>query len=368
MIKGIRKYAYACEAYVAGKSMEDVKEEYGLNDIIKLGSNENAYGPYENASRMMREEIQRLNLYPENNFIRLKRLLGARFGVTAEHIGIGHGAGGVLDTIAKTFLEEGDEVLVPMQSYRLYREISKIMGATVKEISLDSDYTIDLDAYKAAMNDRVKLVWLCNPNNPTGTLFDNKKFEELVDALPENAWIVLDEAYAEFTDPKLLPDSIGYIKNHRKVISVHTFSKYYGLAGGRIGYMIADPEVITCYDTVSEPFNANRVGLAGAVATLESDGDNSKKYGDKMIEDREHMKTALSEMGCTVIASHANFVFFSTPFEGGAIGEWLLKKGIIVRPCGGWGYSHHIRVSIGNTSENELFLQEIGNALRHFAK
>lgn len=359
MLKGIRKEAYVCEAYVSGKSMEDVMEEYGLTHIVKLGSNENSYGPYENAKKEMALEIDKLNIYPEKNFIRLKNILGEQFGVDGSYVGIGHGAGGVLETIARTFLEEGDEVLLPQQSYRLYREISKVMGATVKEISLDENYTLDPEAFKAAITDKCKIIWLCNPNNPTGSVMDIKKFEELLNCIPEHTWVVLDEAYAEFAPTEVLPDTIGYIKKHKNLLCVRTFSKYYGLAGGRVGYVIADPEVITFYDTVSEPFNANRIGLAGAVATLTKDKENSKTYGNKMIADREHMNCELEKMGCKVFQSYANFVFFSTPYPASELGELLLRKGIIVRPCGGWGYTQHIRVTVGTTEQNEQFLREM---------
>ena len=364
MIKGIRKEAYNCEAYVSGKSMDDVMEEYGLTHIIKLGSNENSYGPYENALKAMTSEISKLNIYPEKNFIKLKKLLGEKYGLNSSYIGIGHGAGGVLETIARTFLESGDEVLIPQQSYRLYREISKIMGANVKEISLNENYEIDPDDYTAAITEKTKLIWLCNPNNPTGSVANLEKLDRLIRCLPEKTWVVLDEAYAEFAPDKLLPDSVSYIKDHKNVLCVHTFSKYYGLAGARIGYLIADPEVITMYDTVSEPFNANRIGLAGAVTTLENDNENTKKYGQKMIADREFLNSELQKLGCHIFPSYANFVFFSTPYSAAEIGDLLLRCGVIVRPCSGWGYDHHIRVSIGTTKQNQIFLNEFAQVLQ----
>lgn len=359
MIKGVRKEAYLCERYVPGKSMDEVKEAYGLTSVVKLGSNENAYGPFEHTKLAMASEINRLNIYPEKNFIKLKNLLGEKYGLDGSYIGLGHGAGGVLETLAKTFLEAGDEVIIPKESYRLYREISKMMGAVVKEIPLDSDYSMNLDDFKVALTPKCKLIWLCNPNNPTGSLFDKEKFEELVSALPESTWIVLDEAYAEFAPNELLPNGIDCIKQHKNVICVRTFSKYYGLAGGRIGYLIADPELITCYDTVSEPFNANRIGLAGAVSIIEHDLATAKTYGDRIVADRERISEQLTEMGCVVSPSYANFVFFSTPYPATEIAEQLMRRGVIVRPCGGWGYDRHIRVTVGNTEENDIFLSEL---------
>lgn len=362
MVKGIRKEAFDCEKYVSGKSMDEVMRDYGLDSVIKLGSNENQYGPYETAYKAMQEEVGLINIYPERNYIRLKELVGESLGLNGEWVSLGHGAGNVLDSVAKTLLEDGDEVIVPQQSYRLYREISKIMGAKVVEVPLNKNYTIDLADFKKALTEKTKIVWICNPNNPTGTVIDKDTFDDFVDAMPENCWLVLDQAYAEFCDPALLPDVMKYIKEGKNVIDIHTFSKYYGLAGGRIGYLVANPEFVNWYDTVSEPFNANRIGLAGAVALLEHP-EECKKYGDIMIHDREWMNDELEKMGCKTYPSQANFVFFSTPYSAAEIGEQLLRRGVIVRPCGGWGYDKHIRVSIGTTEQNQTFLKEIKEVL-----
>lgn len=368
MIKGIRKEAYNCEAYVSGKSMDDVMEEYGLTQVMKLGSNENPYGPYEKCKEAMAAEIGKINVYPEKNYIKLKKLLGEKFGVDSDCVSLGHGAGNVLDEIAKTFLEEGDEVIVPQQSYRLYREISKIMGAKVIEVSLDENYTINLDDFKAAITPKTKLIWVCNPNNPTGSVIPKENFDAFIYALPEQTWLVVDEAYAEFADQEMLPDLVKHINANKNVIIVRTFSKYYGIAGARMGYLISSPEVITMYDTVSEPFNANRVALAGAVELVENEQETCKKYADIMIHDREMMNKELEKMGCTPYTSHANFIFFRTPFEASVIGELLLRKGLIVRPCSGWGYHNHLRVSIGTTEQNQVFLKEMKEILSSLKK
>lgn len=362
MVHGIRKQAFDCEKYVSGKSMDDVMAEYGLTDVIKLGSNENQYGPYPAAMEAMQAELGRINIYPEKNYIKLKDLLGAKLGVDGSWISLGHGAGNVLDSVAKTLLEDGDEVIVPKQSYRLYREISKIMGAKVIDVPLNENYTIDLKDFQAAITEKTKIIWICNPNNPTGSVIDKDLLDDFIDAMPENCWLVMDEAYAEFCDPALLPDMMRYIKAGKNVIYIHTFSKYYGLAGGRIGYLVANPEFVNWYDTVSEPFNANRIGLAGAVALLEHPED-CKKYGDIMVQDREWLNQELTAMGCTVFPSQANFVFFSTPYDAAELGEKLLRKGVIVRPCGGWGYDKHLRVSIGTTEQNKKFLKELKAAM-----
>lgn len=383
MIKGIRREAYDCDAYVSGRSMDEVKEAYGLSQVIKLSSNENPYAPFEKCREAMISEINRINIYPEKNFKKLKMLLGEKFGVSKDYISLGHGAGSVLEEIAKTFLEEGDEVIVPKQSYRLYREISKIMGAKVIEISLDESYSINPEDFIAAITPRTKLIWICNPNNPTGTVIQREKFENLVESLPEHTWMVVDEAYAEFADWEELPDIISYIRNRKNVISVRTFSKYYGLAGARLGYLIAHPEVIRMYDTVSEPFNANRIALAGAVTLIEHEDDICRKYGDLLIQDRELLNKELIKMGCIPTRSGGNFVFFrirdddvcqnancqdaicqnAVQRDAMAISNVLMHRGVIVRPCNGWGYPQHLRVSVGTTEQNQTFLRELETAL-----
>lgn len=367
--KGIRKEAYDCYKYQAGKSMEDVMAEYGLTSVIKLGSNENLYGPYPSALKAMADEVGKINIYPEKNYIRLKELVGEMWGVDGEWVSLGHGAGNVLDSIAKTVLEDGDEVLLSTQSYGLYSEISKIMGAKVIDIPLNEEYTIELKDFVEKMTDKTKLIWICNPNNPTGSVIDKDTFDSFIEAMPENCWVVIDEAYADFADQDKMPDTMKYIKEGKQVILVRTFSKYYGLAGGRIGYLVANPEFINWYDTVSEPFNANRIGLAGAVALMEEEGQaDAKKYGEIIKADREMINEELTKMGCTCEKTHTNFVFFSTPYEASVVAEMLLKVGVIVRPCGGWGYTNHLRVTVGTTEQNKVFLAEMKKILDELAK
>ena len=367
-INGARKEVYNAEAYVSGKSMEDVKKEFNLTRVIKLGSNENPYAPFPNALKAMIEELPLIGVYPETNFIKLKGILGKKFNLTSEYIGLGHGGGGVLETIARLFIESGDEVIVPTQSYRLYREISKLMGGVVREVSLDENFTISIENVIKTINPKTKLVWMCNPNNPTGTIVKKEDIDRLIDSLPKNAWLVLDEAYAEFSNKDELPDAIEYIKNNKRVLSVRTFSKYYGLAGARIGYVIASPNVINGFDTVSEPFNANRIALAGAIQCLTSDKENCDNAAKLLIEERERVSKELEKEDLKVVKSYSNFIFFKVPCDADQLGLFLLKRGIIVRPCGGWGYNNYIRVTVGKREEMDEFLEGLKEGLEIFIK
>jgi histidinol-phosphate aminotransferase len=366
-VPGVRKAVSDVHPYVGGKTVEEVRRDLGLDRVVKLGSNENPYGPYPAAFEAMQDALSRINSYPEATFVDLKRVIAAVYELEAENIAIAHGAGGMLETLARTFLEKGDEAVMPRQSYGLYREISRLMGAKVVEFDLDDTYTIDVDRALTAISERTKLFWLCNPNNPTGTVFDADRFEELLDAMPATGWIVLDEAYAEFAAPSLLPDARKAMAEGRQVVVVRTFSKAYGLAGARLGYAIASAEVIRTIDTVAEPFNANRVGIAGARATLERDENPYTEALGAILSERARLQNEVAELRCRVVPTQANFLFFGLPEDLGvdaaAVAGALLKRGVIVRSAGGWGFPRHLRVTVGTPEENEFFLEQFREVL-----
>ena len=355
-VTGVRNSVFSAAAYVAGKTIEEVQREYGLKDVIKLGSNENPYGPFPAAMREMQAELNRLNEYPDASFLELRGKLGELMELTADHIAIGHGAGGILETIAGAFLEPGDEAIVPTQSYGLYREISKVAGAKIVEVPLTGDYRLNIAAMRAAMSERTKIVWLCNPNNPTGTVADPDDIHQLAEQLPSQAWLVIDEAYAEFAKVDVLPDVASLVERHR-VIGVRTFSKAYALAGGRIGYCIAHPDVIGVVDTVSEPFNANRVGIAGALASITEDLPVARSAIQALVESRAALESLLADSGFAVKPTETNFIFFDTGRSADELAQALLERGVIVRSASAWGYPQHLRVTVGTNEQNDRFLE-----------
>lgn len=366
-LPGVRKAVATVHPYVGGKTVEEVRRDLGLERVVKLGSNENPYGPYPGAMAAMQEALKRINSYPEATFLELKGVIASLYALEAENIAIAHGAGGMLETLARTFLEPGDEVVMPRQTYGLYREISRLMGAQVREFDLDDAFTIDVDRALSLIGERTKIFWLCNPNNPTGTLFDSSRFDEVLDAMPATGWVVLDEAYAEFAAPSLLPDARGAIREGRRLVVVRTFSKAYALAGARMGYAIASPEMIGTIDTVAEPFNANRVGIEGARATLEEDATAYTEAMAAILSERAGLAEAIAQLRCSVVPTQTNFLFFGLPEELGvdaaSISQDLLQRGVIVRPAGGWGYPRHLRVTVGTPEENEFFLEQFKEAL-----
>ena len=357
-IPGIRQAVRNATPYQPGQFAEDIQDTYDLKEVIKIASNENPYGPFPNSIACMQNEVLRLNLYPDANFTALRGELGRVHGVPPEWISISHGAEGMLQTIGKCFLQEGDEVVIPAATYTLYGEISKIMGAAVHSVPM-KNHAADLDAMTAVLTPRTKLIWLANPNNPTGTIVDKYHFMGLLEALPENAWVILDEAYAEFAAAQLLPDRKAFIQEGYPVISIRTFSKAYGMAGARLGYAIAREEIVSLINTVSEPFNANRVALAGALGVLNADQADVAKSLAAIKAERARTVKRLKALGLGVVPSQANFVMFATPVDGQVIYEELLRQGIIVRPCGAWGYDRMLRVTVGTPPQMDRFLHTL---------
>ncbi len=361
MVERVRKAANKCSKYVHAKTAHEVKTDYKLDSVTKLCSNENPYAPFEAVKTAMINEIDAMNVYPEKNYSKLQMLLGDMYGLSSEWIGLGHGAGNVLEVVAKTFIDDGDEIIIPAITYNLYKEISIIMGGVPVFTPMTDDYKLDLNAIESAITAQTKLIFICNPNNPTGTIVDKEELTQLIMSLPSHVWVLLDEAYAEFATE--LPDSMGLIKQGYNLVCIRTFSKFYGLAGGRIGYVVANPDFINMYNTVSEPFNANRIGLAGAVAVLEYAMDDADFFWGKMLADRDKLSVMLEYFGCDVVPSHANFIFFDTFADANFICDFLAAKGFIIRPCNAWGLPSHIRLSIGTYDENVEFLAAFQEAL-----
>ncbi len=367
-LDGIRKAVLNVKPYVPGKTTEEVICEKGLSHVIKLGSNENPYGPFPAALESMERELVKLNTYPDVSFMEIKAVIADIYGLKAENVCISHGAEGMIQTLGKVFIESGDEVLIPSATYSLYTEISSLMGADILTVPMKDDFYLDMDSIRKAVSARTKLIWLNNPNNPTGTMFRKENLDKLLEEIPATCWVVLDEAYAEFADQEKLPDISAYIEKGKNIVSIRTFSKAYALAGARVGYALCREEIAIIIDTVSEPFNANRVGIAGALATLQKDMKECAEAISKIRDERTKLFRSFTEVGLDPVQSQSNFIFVTTPFDAQVVSERLLERGIIIRPCSGWGYSRSIRVTVGTPDENSLFLQELAFVLDSLRK
>lgn len=359
-----RRQVDDCRPYIAGESEASVLRRYGLEKVVKLGSNENPFAPYPHELEAMKESLRHLNRYPEDDYIGLTETIAEKNGVKRENVALGSGAGNVIETVSRLFLDEGDEVLIARPTYRLYREVSKLMGAKVIEVPVRADFTYDLAAMKDAVTERTKMIWLCNPNNPTGAVNDPGEIEAFIDEVGDRVWVAVDEAYADFIDDGRRPDLVSRI-NDRKIVIIRTFSKFYGLAGARVGCVIAASDVIGRYDTITEPFCVNRTGLFAANAALTKDGSVCREVRDTIALERHLIENELLALQMKFVPSQSNFIFTRLPggLSADDVCEEMMSRGVIIRSCSSWGYDDFVRITVGLPRENAEMLRVLGAVL-----
>jgi histidinol-phosphate aminotransferase len=353
-----RDAVFRLEKYVAGYTTEQVQRELGLTDVAKLASNENAWGPSPMALAAIEAELHNLWQYPEQSFFDLKRSLADANGLGPENVVVGHGTEVIIQLIPQLYCDPGDQVIVADLTYGRYGEAAKLMGAEVVTVPL-RHFRYDLEAVLAAVTGRTKVVWLCSPNNPTGSIVRRQETEALLEALPHRVAVVFDQAYREFVDDPGYADGLDYLKEGREnVLVLRTFSKAYGLAGMRLGYALVSERVCSLLDTIKEPFNLNRLSIVAGPAAL---GDTAwlDRCVGQTIAGREHLTTALTGLGLTVVPSQANFVLVDVGEDAEELWTRLLRRGVIVRPATGWGLDHHVRVTVGTPEQNERFLEAL---------
>jgi histidinol-phosphate aminotransferase len=353
-----RDAVFTLEKYIAGYTTEQVQRELGLTDLVKLASNENAWGPSPRALEAIRGELHNLWQYPEQSFFDLKHVLAEANGMRAENVVVGHGTEVIIQLIPQLFCDPGDEVVVPDLTYGRYAEAAKLMQARVVTVPL-RDFHYDLAAVRAAVTARTKLVWLCSPNNPTGCIVRRRETEELLTSLPEGVAVVFDQAYREFVDDAEYADGLDFLKaGHENVIVLRTFSKAYGLAGMRLGYALVGERVCWLLDTIKEPFNLNRLSIVAGPAAL-ADTEWLAGCIAHTIAGRAYLTETLTGLGFHVAPSQANFVLVDVGEDAEELWGRLLRRGVIVRPATGWGLTHHIRVTVGRPEQNERFLEAL---------
>lgn len=357
MIENLRRNTVEkLHQYVPGEPIEKVKEKYGVEEIIKLASNENPLGPSPKAIEAMIEMLKKGQLYPEPEANELRRKLANKLGLVPENFVVSNGADNVITLIGEAFVNKGDEVIYCSPTFPSYRTITVKNEGVPVEVPLTKDYKYDLDAILEKINDKTKLIFICNPNNPTGTIVDDKDLESFIKKVPEHVITVIDEAYIEFLKVPY-EDGIKFIKENYNVIVTRTFSKIYGLAGLRVGYGIAKEEIIKTLFTVKEPFAANRVAISGAAAALD-DEDFLKETYKVNEEGMKYLKDEFEKMGFDVVDSQANFLFVDMKTDIPKLFEDLKKRGFVIRPSG-----THGRVSIGTQYENEKFIAVLKDIL-----
>jgi len=351
----VKAHIRSLEPYKPGKPIEELERELGIEGAIKLASNESPLGPSPRAVAAVREAVAGIHRYPDGASFALRRKLAAKLGVEAGQLVFGCGADEILELIAKCVLGPGDECVFAWPSFAMYPIVVQGMGATPVAVPLDGALVHDLDAMRRAIGPRTRLVFVCNPNNPTGTSVGRAAFDAFVEALPADVVLAVDEAYVEYARRKDFPRSLDWVSRRPGTVVLRTFSKIYGLAGLRIGYGVADPELASYLERARHPFNVNRLAEAAALAALD-DAEHAERSLAVNSEGMAYLSRELAALGVEVWPSDANFLLARI---GAGVHEALLREGVIVRPLAGFGMPDHVRISIGLPEENERLVKTL---------
>lgn len=347
----VPEYIEALEPYRAGRRIEDIQREYGLRDVVKLASNENPLGTSPRALEAMRRSLDTLNFYPSGG-TELRAVLAERYDTKFENVIAGSGSEGIMSNIIRTFLCDDDEVLTTEHAFIGFQVLAKSRGVAYRTVPY-AEWRYDLVALAAAITERTKIIYLANPNNPTGTIFSRQEFDAFYKHVPERVLIILDEAYFEYAkDNSRYPDSMHY--RYDNVITLRTFSKVYGLAGARIGYGFAHERLITNLLKVKLPFEPSTPAQAAGIAAL-ADREFLHRSLELNARGVVLLTESLRELGLAALPSEANFVMAALGSEADAtrITDGLLRQGVIIRPLKAFGLPHCIRISTGTMEQNE---------------
>ena len=347
--------------YVPGKPVEELERELGVSNAVKIASNENPLGPSPLAEKAVIEAVHNLNRYPDGDAFYLKQKLAKKLRVKHETVIFGNGSNDVIDIAARTFMQPGDEAIFGEYAFIVYPIITKAVGAT-SVISPMPDYTHNLRDMHSRITEKTKIIFIANPNNPTGTMVRTDEFEWSIENVPEDILVLVDEAYFEYVDDKAYPDSLEYHDSEKSIITVRTFSKIYGLAGLRLGYGIAHQDIISNMQRVRQPFNSNSLSQVGAIAALD-DSEHIERTKSTNSEGLKYVTSELENMGIPYAPSYTNFVLIDLKDNPLPVYNELLNEGVIVRPVMGYGLKTHLRVTISTREENERFVSSIKKVL-----
>lgn len=347
--------------YQTGKPIEELQRELGLSHVVKLASNENPLGPGAKAVAAARKALEGLHRYPDGAGYYLKSALAERLGVDINGITLGNGSNDVLELVARAWVMPGDEVIFSEHAFAVYPLATLACSGTPVAVPAKL-YGHDLEAMAAAVTDRTRLIFVANPNNPTGTWHHRQAIETFLDAVPERVLVVLDEAYFEYVEERDYPDGMALLSRYPNLLVTRTFSKIHGLAGLRIGYGVSSPEIADVLNRVRQPFNTNLVAQAAALASLD-DQDYLENSRDLNTSGLAQVAEGLQKLDLHFIPSVANFLVFDCGKDAAPVYQALLEQGVIVRPVASYGMPQFLRVSIGLPEENEQFLATLNKVL-----
>lgn len=350
------EYVLGIQPYVPGKPVEELERELGISNSIKLASNENPVGPSPAAMKAIGEGFAEINRYPDGNGFSLKVALSKELGVSEEEIILGNGSNELLDLVAKTFMKDGDEAVMATPSFVVYFTAVQSVGGRSVQVPL-KNYAHDLSAMADAITPATKMIFIANPNNPTGTINKKAELEMLMKRAPDDLLVVMDEAYYEYVADPDYAESMKYLRSGKNILILRTFSKIYGLAGLRIGYGIAKKEIITDMNRLRAPFNTSTIAHKAAIAALT---DKAHVSRSRQVNEagKEYLYKELSALGISFVPTEANFVYIPVG-ESAALYEKLLKLGVIIRPMG----PKAVRVTIGLPEENRRFIGAFRTAM-----
>lgn len=351
------------EPYVPGKPLVELEREFGIRDAIKLASNENPLGPPAASLAAIRGALQGVGQYPDGAAFELKQALSLHLAVSPEQITVGNGSNEILSIIAETFLTPAVEAVYSRHAFLVYALCVQAAGARPRVAAANGPahgqpLGHDLHAMRALVNDRTRLVFIANPNNPTGTWLDARDLHDFISSLPDHVLVVLDEAYCEYASDGGLPNGLTWIGEFPRLIVTRTFSKIYGLAGLRVGYAISHPSVAELLNRVRQPFNVNALAQAAAIAAL-GDTDHVQRSRELNLEGLATLREGLQAYGWTVPSSAGNFVLADTGSPAQAWNQALLRAGIIVRPVANYGLPNHLRITTGLRTQNQRLLETV---------
>ena len=347
--------------YQAGKPTDELERELGITNIVKLASNENPLGISESVKAALQNELAALTRYPDANGFRLKKALADRYAVDIEQVTLGNGSNDLLEIIARAFVTPDHEVMFAQYAFIVYALLTQAIGANAVVVPAQ-DYGHDLDAMAAAITEKTKLIFITNPNNPTGTFVDQAALYAFLQQVPASTIVVLDEAYFEYVPESRRGNAIAWINEFPNLIVARTFSKGYGLAGLRVGYAISHPDIADILNRIRQPFNCNALALRAAEAAL-ADEAHLQKSVNLNNEGMADLTAFFDKHQFEFIPSVANFITVNVGKSGDEVFQALLQEGVIVRPITGYGLPNHLRVSIGTHNENQRFKAALSNVL-----
>jgi len=357
----IPEYIQKIQPYKPGKPIEELAREHGIQRAVKLASNENPLGPSPKAIQAITLALSGLHRYPDGRGHELVVKLSERFGITPEHFVLGNGSDDLIGMLTRALLQPGDEVIIPTPSFLMYDINVQSVGAVTVPIPLKS-MTIPLEDILFNVTPRTRMIFLCNPNNPTGSIISRKNFESFLNKLSADIVVIVDEAYMEFVRDPDCVESAEYVGSDRPIVTLRTFSKAYGLAGLRIGYGIMPPELAGLVHRIRQPFNASLLAQAGAIGALE-DEDFLEKTIRTVHDGLDYLYMEFDKIGIRYFPTHANFFLIDVRQNADWVFEAMLKTGVIVRSMSSYGYPTYIRVNTGLPEENRLLVQSLKQVL-----